>query len=812
MAPTTIQAAGREGRFVARAKTRPDLMGGRAADAFFSRAGPLLRGQIMEDRQNWTADLIGLMGKLGRLYAARALEAQKSFLDHLQKAALDPETAVAVVPESPWQAWASYLTDAAQRSVLFWDTLRERGNIYLEHLKEGSPPLLAFQWEIISDGRTFERPVNYALVRIIPPRGVKVDDRKRPFIIIDPRAGHGPGIGGFKKDSEVGVALEFGHPVYFVVFFPEPEPGQTILDVTAAEKTFLETVVARHPDSPRPTIYGNCQGGWASMLLAADDPGNVGSVVINGAPMSYWSGSFSGGEGENPMRYSGGLLGGSWLALLASDLGNGRFDGAWLVQNFENLNPANTLWNKYYNLWKNVDTERERFLEFEKWWGGYFLMNEEEIRWIVDNLFVGNKLARGEVKAAPGSYVDLKAIRSPIVMFSSKGDNITPPQQAINWVSDVYSSTAEIKARGQVIVGLVHESVGHLGIFVSGKVAQKEHTEIIEALDYIEMLRPGLYLMEIEETPGTGKDRYLSTFTEVTLEERRKFNRVQRKDEKPFEVVAEVSTMNEKAYTLFARPLVRGLVNETTAQLGRTFHPNRAQRWVLSDLNPLMWPVPVLASAVRAGRKPAEAGNPWHRLEQMGSEWITASWNVFRDLRDAAGEFLFFQIYGTLLTLGDPEGDRQGHVLEKRPDPRALPVVQEALANIEKGGYAEALARISSLVGRFAGAIPLTRLEMTEEVVRGDRALSKLTEDERRRMRSEAEVMAMLEPERTLRAIPALLPRREDRERVLAFLKWGRGLDGIRKEQVDLIDRVAVLLRERPPKGRRKSAGTKPKR
>ncbi|MGB4190606.1 MAG: DUF3141 domain-containing protein, partial [Syntrophales bacterium] len=465
-----------------------------------------------------------------------------------------------------------------------------------------------------------------------------------------------------------------------------------------------------------------------------------------------------------------------------------------------------------YNLWKSVDTERERFLEFEKWWGGYFLMNEEEIRWIVDNLFVGNKLARGEVKAAPGSYVDLKAIRSPIVMFSSKGDNITPPQQAINWVSDVYSSTAEIKARGQVIVGLVHESVGHLGIFVSGKVAQKEHTEIIEALDYIEMLRPGLYLMEIEETPGTGKDRYLSTFTEVTLEERRKFNRVQRKDEKPFEVVAEVSTMNEKAYTLFARPLVRGLVNETTAQLGRTFHPNRAQRWVLSDLNPLMWPVPVLASAVRAGRKPAEAGNPWHRLEQMGSEWITASWNVFRDLRDAAGEFLFFQIYGTLLTLGDPEGDRQGHVLEKRPDPRALPVVQEALANIEKGGYAEALARISSLVGRFAGAIPLTRLEMTEEVVRGDRALSKLTEDERRRMRSEAEVMAMLEPERTLRAIPALLPRREDRERVLAFLKWGRGLDGIRKEQVDLIDRVAVLLRERPPKGRRKSAGTKPKR
>ncbi|MEQ8180747.1 MAG: DUF3141 domain-containing protein, partial [Smithellaceae bacterium] len=381
--------------------------------------------------------------------------------------------------ENPWQAWASYVTDAAQRSVLFWDVLRERGNTYLEHVKQGSPPLLAFEWEMVSDGRKFERPVNYALIRIIPPEGVKVDDTRRPFIIIDPRAGHGPGIGGFKKDSEVGVALEFGYPVYFVIFFPDPEPGQTIIDVNMAEAKFLDTVVQRHPASPKPTIYGNCQGGWASMLIAANDPLKVGPVVINGAPMSYWSGSWSGGEGENPMRYTGGLLGGSWMSLLLSDLGNGTFDGAYLVENFENLNPANTFWNKYYNLWKDIDTERERFLEFEKWWGGYFLMNEEEIRWIVENLFVGNKLARGEAKAAPGTYFNIKSIRSPIIIFSSKGDNITPPQQAINWISDVYSSTAEIKANGQVIVALLHEDVGHLGIFVSGKVAQKEHTEIV---------------------------------------------------------------------------------------------------------------------------------------------------------------------------------------------------------------------------------------------------------------------------------------------------------------------------------------------
>ncbi len=483
------------------------------------------------------------------------------------------------------------------------------------------------------------------------------------------------------------------------------------------------------------------------------------------------------------------------MSLLASDLGNGKFDGAYLVENFENLNPANTFWNKYYNVWKNVDTEKERFLEFEKWWGGYFLMNEEEIHWIVDNLFVGNKLARGEVKAAPGTYVNLKAIRSPIVIFSSKGDNITPPQQAINWIADVYSSTAEIKANGQVIVGLVHEDVGHLGIFVSGKVAQKEHTEIVEALDYIEMLRPGLYVMELQETQGKGKDKYLSTFREVRLEDMRNLNRLERRDEKPFELVAEVSLMNEKAYALFGRPLVKGLVNETTAQMGRTLHPYRSQRWFFSDFNPVMWPVAATASAVKAGRKPVEPGNPWRKLEAIGSEMITASLNLFRDLRDAASETLFFQIYGSMIALGAAGDVKFGQPVEKQPDPRELPFVKEALSQIEKGGYPEALARMGALLGQFAGPIPLNRLAMTDEFIQSDRILSKIPEEEARRLRSEAGVMVLMEPERTLNAMPALLSMKEDRDRALQILEWGLSLEGITKEQRDMGNKIMELLK-----------------
>src|SRR4029453_12540756 len=474
---------------------------------------------------------------VGDLLQRRVHAANERFIDRV-RAAYAQWTAGGTAPKTPfefWRQWSEYTLDAAQRSVLYWDTLRQRGNQWLAHEAAGKPPVLKYKYETIADARTYERPANHALVRIVPPKGVEVDDEKRPFVIVDPRAGHGPGIGGFKEDSEVGVALAAGHPVYFVIFFPDPMPGQTLADVTDAEAEFIRIVAERHPRSQKPAIIGNCQGGWAVMMLAAARPEIAGPLVINGAPMSYWSGN----DGESPMRYSGGLPGGTWLPLLAADLGAGKFDGAHLVQNFENLNPANTLWDKWYHLYANIDTEPPRFLEFERWWGGFYLFNEEEIRWIVNNLFVGNKLSSGEARLGPGRYFDLKSIKQPIIVFASMGDNITPPQQAFNWIADVYSSTEEIKANGQTIVGLLHEDVGHLGIFVSGKVAKKEHAQIVEVLRYIQGLPPGLYGMNIDERVGDdGEVKYEVTLVERKVEDLRTLQKYDRVDEKPFEAVA----------------------------------------------------------------------------------------------------------------------------------------------------------------------------------------------------------------------------------------------------------------------------------
>ena len=78
-------------------------------------------------------------------------------------------------------------------------------------------------------------------------------------------------------------------------------------------------------------------------------------------------------------------------------------------------------------------------------------------------------------------------------MFCSKGDNVTPPQQALGWILDLYESVDDIRSHGQTIVYTIHETAGHLGIFVSGGVARKEHSEFSSNIDLIDVLPPGLY-------------------------------------------------------------------------------------------------------------------------------------------------------------------------------------------------------------------------------------------------------------------------------------------------------------------------------
>jgi hypothetical protein len=340
-------------------------------------------------------------------------------------------------------------------------------------------------------------------------------------------------------------------------------------------------------------------------------------------------------------------------------------------------------------------------------------------------------------------------------------------------VADLYGSTEEIKARGQVFVGLMHESIGHLGIFVSGKVAKKEHAEIVSVLQTIERLPPGLYGMHIVEHKGDdGKVAYEVEFREHRLEEiAAYFNRFERADEKPFEAVEAISEFNQRAYELFVQPTVQATSNEFTAQLQRRFHPLRVQHWAISDLNPWLGWLGPAAQAVRGRRKPLAAESPLRQLEQIGSEMINASLDFYRAMRDATTEAAFFGVYANMFSMYLADKHKAEAKTRQVGEPRDLPYVKEALASISKGGYAEAFARIGALLMRRGEPLPLSRLETTDELAH-DYAeyLPKAAQEDFRRIRGEQEIITRYEPEQAVLSLPALLPDPAERARLLSLL------------------------------------------
>jgi pimeloyl-ACP methyl ester carboxylesterase len=672
-----------------------------------------------------------------------------------------------------------YMFDVGQRNVLFLDVMRRRGDQYREHVAQTAPHVLQYAAELIIDGRELDEPVNYVLVRIVPSKDVEIDLNRRPFVVVDPRAGHGPGIGGFKADSEIGVAMKAGHSCYFIGFLPEPMPGQTIERIARAEAVFIEKVISRHPEADgRPCVIGNCQAGWAVMILASLRPELFGPLIIAGAPLAYWAGV----HGQYPMRYSGGLLGGSWLTALTSDLGGGKFDGAWLVQNFESQNPSNTLWSKQYNVYSKVDTEAKRYLEFERWWGGHVNLNAEEIQFIVDELFVGNNLAAGRIKMSDGQTVDLRNIRSPIVVFCSKGDNITPPQQALDWILDLYADVDEIRAYGQTIVYTVHESIGHLGIFVSGGIAKKEHAEFSSNIDLIDVLPPGLYeaTFEAKDADTTNADlvggQWVMRCEARTLDNIRAMGGNSPEDERRFAAAKRVSEINLAAYQKFVQPWIKGVVTPRMAESIRNLHPLRMQYEVFSDANPFMSTVKSLAEQVSENRKPVSADNPFLAFQEQVSRQIVHALDSWRDTQEALSEMIFLNVYGSPALQAAVGMDPQSVPSRRREmsaEHRAM--LEKRIAELKsktgEGGLREAAVRGLLYVGSVRGMVDERSLEALRNLRRNDTG-PRLTLSEFKMLVREQFFMLLLDQETALAAIPKMLPdNADDRHRAFAAIR-----------------------------------------
>ena len=270
-----------------------------------------------------------ILGKVAQVLQTRTRIALERYRERLQRAFAQQTDTWKADPQWPWMTGAAYMVDFAQRSLLFWDTLRQRGNNFIEHERQGLPPVLRFEHEMVMDGRTLERRSTTRCCASCLPRASTVDPRRRPVRghrsarRTRPRHRRVQGRLAGRRGPSRGSSSVLRH-----VFPRIPSRGRRCSMCVTPSAQFVHRVRELHPDAAKPALVGNCQAGWAAMMLASASPEDIGPVVVVGAPMSYWGGAWREGEGDNPMRYAGGLLGGTWLASLTSDLGAGKFDGA----------------------------------------------------------------------------------------------------------------------------------------------------------------------------------------------------------------------------------------------------------------------------------------------------------------------------------------------------------------------------------------------------------------------------------------------------------------------------------------------------
>jgi hypothetical protein len=515
--------------------------------------------------------------------------------------------------------------------------------------------------------------------------------------------------------------------------------------------------------------------------------------------MSYWQGV----HGKNPMRYSGGLLGGSWLNAMTSDLGKGKIDGTELVANFDNLNPAYSLWGKQYEVYSNIDTGAERYLGFEKWWGDFIEMNGDELQYLIDNLFIGDKLARNQLHSSDGTTFDLRNVTSPIIVFTSTEDNISPPPQSLGWIVDLYRDVDDIRATGRTIVYCLSHKVGHLAIFVSAKVGTKQDEEFLQLMDVIDCLPPGLHEMVISPMPigmapgGFATGDWFARFEPRTLDDIRAVGRNSPEDDRAFAAVEKLSEFNLSLYCTWMQPMVRALSTQPMADLTRALNPLRLSYTIFADNNPWMKGVRQLADSVTATRKPVADGNPLIALQTQMSNQITAALDAYRVMRDQQMEKTFFGFYGSPLVQALLGINSESEV---RPPPSTSPEKQAARkalsASYEEmvqiGGFNEAVVRSVLYVVEADRALDQRSAFALNEA---RQSLMHLSLAQFKAMVRDQFCVLQLDRERAVQAIASMVPelklREELLDRVRAIVSVG---DPLTDDARAFMDRLAAML------------------
>lgn len=357
----------------------------------------------------------------------------------------------------------------------------------------------------------------------------------------------------------------------------------------------------------------------------------------------------------------------------------------------------------------------------------------------------------------------------------------------MNWIPDLYESVDEIKARGHVIIYTLHDSVGHLGIFVSAKVAIKQHREIASVVKTIESLAPGLYEMLIDESKG----QYEVWFEGRTIEDIL-LHDDGREEELEFIAVAKLSEWSTKTYELTLRPLIRGVVTPELAKQISSHHPIRQRRYAFSDRNPLMAGVARMAQTVRGERAPVSPDNPFLKLERLQAEFVEQGWNFLRDTRDAMIEFTFHAVYASPWMKSVGKYDYRRSVSH---DVLQFPEVKNAIASVNKGGFTEGIVRILLLLAHARGVVRRDRLERADELLHNRGPFATMLPERRVRMIYEQDLIVHFVPDEALFGLRSLLFDDVDRIHALNMAMEIAGpVEEMDEETYSMFERIQKVL------------------
>jgi hypothetical protein len=208
-----------------------------------------------------------------------------------------------------------------------------------------------------------------------------------------------------------------------------------------------------------------------------------------------------------------------------------------------------------------------------------------------------------------------------------------------------------------------------------------------------------------------------------------------------------------------------------------------------------------MAESVRAQRRARSDDNDNVKLERLLSELVSANLDLYRDLRDAASEAAFFEVYGNMMSLQMAD-EREAIRRNRKFDPRSIPAVREVLDTLEEGSAVEGLARIAMLISKAgSGRRRLSQMQKARELMSPEGEIAHLSEDARRRLLQEETIVVEFEPARAKRSLPKLLRTAADRRRAHALLEYTEQQPGLEEKQRKLAAELRAMLPIAPSRG-----------